>query len=355
MKVILHIGSGKTGTSSIQQSLSDSSQHLLRNGFLYPVLGGDENHNYLTAPFRPVTPRGMLQRCGSRENVLKRADRHWKLLAKSAKHHPHHTLVLSAEALLYLGDVDAFCQRLHTEIPSISDVELIVYLRRPSSHFAAKTQQSLRASSKCLTPVRLLNAAALRAWKGHGRLRISEFHRSLLQQQDVVSDFWHNCFPAVEPKLSAGSVNENVSLSSEGMTLLQRYRSCYYADRDGVFLPQANTLMQLITQVEKSNADNIVFTRPSLHDDIRDFIDYSTSDNDELADEFGFEFSDLKKGQAVPVLQPLKSSHYVKVEEVMKVDSDKLGSLYEYLTRARRLPFSLSRKVGSQLRQMDFG
>ncbi len=350
MKVILHIGSGKTGTSSIQQSLTDSSRYLLNNGFLYPVLDGDVNHNYLTAPFRPATPRGMLQRCGSHEKVIDRADRLWKTLAEHAKRHPHHTLVLSAEALLYLADVDGFCQRLHAEIPFISKVEIVVYLRRPSSHFAAKTQQSLRASSKVLQPTRLMNAPALRAWQDHGYLRISEFRKPLLRHEDVVSDFWHNTFPAVEPRASAGSVNENVSLSSEGMALLQRYRCRYCADRDRMFLPQTNSLMRLIGRVEKSNVHGIVFDRPRLHDDIRDFIDYSTNDNNELAGEFGFQFSQLKTNQVAP---PLKSGPYIKVEDIMKVDPGKLVSLHELLTRARHFPFSPSQKLVSQLRQMD--
>ncbi|MEM9472164.1 MAG: hypothetical protein AAGA00_09405 [Pseudomonadota bacterium] len=350
MKVILHIGSGKTGTSSIQQSLTDSRGYLLKNGFLYPVLDGDVNHNYLTAPFRPLTPRGMLQRYGSREKVIDRADRLWKILAKRARRHPHHTLVLSAEALLYLADVDGFCRRLNAEIPSISEVDIVVYLRRPSSHFAAKTQQSLRASSKVLEPTRLLNAPALRAWQKHGQLRISEFRKPLLRDQDVVSDFWHNTFPAVVPVASAGSVNENVSLSGEGMALLQRYRCRFCADQDGLFLPQANSLIRLIGQVEKSNNQDIVFERPSLHADVRDFIDYSTNDNNELADEFGFRFSQLKASQAAP---PLRSRSYARVEDIMKVDVDKVVSLHEMLTRTRHLPFSPARKLISQLRQMD--
>ena len=350
MKVILHIGSGKTGTSSIQQSLADSSGYLLKNGIQYPVLDGDVNHNYLTAPFRPVTPRGMLQRYGSRAKVIDRTDRLWKILAKRAKRHPQHTLVLSAEALLYLGDVDGFCRRLNAEIPSISEVEIVVYLRRPSSHFAAKTQQSLRASSKVLQPVRLLNAPALRSWQKHGQLRISEFHKPLLRDQDVVSDFWHNTFPAVEPAASAGSVNENVSLSGEGMALLQRYRCRFCADKDGLFLPQTDSLIRLIGQLEKSNSQNIVFDRPSLHADVRDFIDYSTNDNNEVADEFGFRFSQLKACKATPTL---KSRPFARVEDVMKVDFGKVVGLHEMLTRTRHLPFSQARKLVSQLRQMD--
>ncbi len=350
MKVILHIGSGKTGTSSIQQSLTDSSGYLLKNGILYPVLDGDVNHNYLTAPFRPATPRGMLQRYGRREKVINRADRLWKILAKRARRHPDHTLVLSAEALLYLGDVDGFCRRLNAEVPIISEVEIVVYLRRPSSHFAAKTQQSLRASSKVLRPARLLNAPALRAWQKHGRLRISEFRKPLLRDQDAVRDFWHNTLPAVEPVASAGSVNENVSLSGEGMALLQRYRCRFCADRDGLFLPQTNSLIRLIGQVEKSNNQNIVFDRPSLHADVRDFIDYSTNDNNEVADEFGFRFSQLKAFEAAP---SLKSRPYTRVEDVMKVDVGKIVSLHEMLTTTRHLPFSPARKLVSQLRQLD--
>ncbi len=353
MKVILHIGSGKTGTTSIQRSLADRSRHLLRHGILYPVLAGDIVHNYLTVEFACDTPRRMLQRFGSRQRVAERSHQLWDLLRTAVQRNSPDTLVLSAERLFEAIPAEGFCERLHDFFPQISKLEIIAYLRRPSSLFASKIQQALRGSAEFPQPNRVPNANLLQCWRNQGSVRVFEFHRSLLQDGDIVSDFWHKAFPDLELKPAAGRVTENVSLSGEGIALLQRYRQQFFDDKNGLFLPETNALMRMISRIEQANPDNIRFTRPKLHGDIAEFIDYATTDNAELAREFGFRFHDLEMSRSALAFKPLRSSPYVDVEDVLAVDPDKFRRLHEYLTRAPRVPFLLPARVAGQLSSID--
>lgn len=77
-KLIVHIGPGKTGTTSIQDSLTRNEQHLLQQGVLYPSFLG---------------PRGV---CSA--NTLASAT---GKLANVAEESRAHTLVISSEFLWF--------------------------------------------------------------------------------------------------------------------------------------------------------------------------------------------------------------------------------------------------------------
>lgn len=57
MRIILHIGTGKTGTSSIQESLFRAREKLLENGILYPDIPGFTNQNFLAMAAAQGVPR----------------------------------------------------------------------------------------------------------------------------------------------------------------------------------------------------------------------------------------------------------------------------------------------------------
>ena len=47
MKAFLHIGTAKTGTTTIQHFIHKNKKHLLQNGYLYPCRPGKTNHEKL--------------------------------------------------------------------------------------------------------------------------------------------------------------------------------------------------------------------------------------------------------------------------------------------------------------------
>ena len=56
MKLILHIGSPKTGSTSLQKSLCANHDLLLEKGYYYPHITDMFNHNVLSLLFRNAPP-----------------------------------------------------------------------------------------------------------------------------------------------------------------------------------------------------------------------------------------------------------------------------------------------------------
>ena len=66
MHLYLHIGTGRTGTQSLQDFLKKNSEQLAMNGVFYPLTEGKNHHNALALPVcgnRP--PRYLMHRYGN--------------------------------------------------------------------------------------------------------------------------------------------------------------------------------------------------------------------------------------------------------------------------------------------------
>ena len=93
-KVILHIGSPKTGTSIIQSHLCQNRLALKEKGFFYPItISSDESlyrtfesHHLLTYSWADWEPFNKFD-----------SNAFWERTCQSAEEHKLHTLLLSAE------------------------------------------------------------------------------------------------------------------------------------------------------------------------------------------------------------------------------------------------------------------
>jgi hypothetical protein len=47
MRYVIHIGTAKTATTSIQAFLTVNHERLLRSGIYYPIIRGKNSHNFL--------------------------------------------------------------------------------------------------------------------------------------------------------------------------------------------------------------------------------------------------------------------------------------------------------------------
>ena len=62
MKLVLHLGHGKTGTSSIQATLLANAELLAANGIAYPAPEKRAGHSALLAIFKPYETRPRIYR-----------------------------------------------------------------------------------------------------------------------------------------------------------------------------------------------------------------------------------------------------------------------------------------------------
>lgn len=358
MRLILHIGSGKTGTTSIQKALSLSRNYLTQKGVLYPELGNADNHNLLAASFRETgqpQPRRLLGRYGSSDGVLLASRDAWLAVKQQAERNDFHTVILSGEFFFRHVEHHGLAVQNKRIFPNLESTQVVAYLRRPSSHYVASLQQRLKAEHSISLPERRVYSAHLAAWNNVGDLQLFEFNKTALHSQDVVQDFWIRTLGSLPLSPGASPIRTNKSLSAEGLYVLQRFRQARYPDKEGVFFRDCDELLKRILLIEESNSKNASFTRLRLHEDIRNHIDYSTDDNEVLLEKFGFQFDFLKREA------PPRNSHLHNLREpldltdIVSVDMKKVDLLVELLQTDKRvlLPsrWLLNRKLKACLQQ----
>jgi hypothetical protein len=336
----VHIGSDKTGTTSIQKALSLSRDYLARSGVLYPQLANSDNHNLLAVSFRDKgrnQPRRLLRRYGSSDAVVSASRKAWLTVKQQLRQNEFHTVVLSGEHFLGLDLHHELAKQNRRIFPDLDTTQILAYLRRPSSHYVARLQQRLKAEHKILVPERVVYSARLAPWQNIGCLQLFEFNKAKLHSRDIVQDFWIRALGRLPLPQDARQIRTNKSLSAEGLYLLQRFRQSRYPDKDGTFHHGSDQLLRRILLVEESNARNASFTRLKLHRDIRNHIDYSTNDNNALLEKFGFQFDFMKEKppHQKPSLPDLHDP--LQLTDLVSVDMEKVELLVELLRTDRRV------------------
>ena len=146
MKLILHCGEGKTGTSSIQKMLKDSSKELLEKNILYYCEGPDQNVLSYISGRRHRVPEDKDQILVERmENIVSNIKR----LAK--KHDPNY-IILSSE-FFFSMTLDEIKKTVDYLGISFTDIYCIVYVRNPVDFYLSRTQQKVKASHKIPNPL----------------------------------------------------------------------------------------------------------------------------------------------------------------------------------------------------------
>jgi hypothetical protein len=143
--LVLHIGSGKTGTSSIQRFLQSNRARLAELGCLYPQTPGRRRHAQLSMFVRPDQALGEIppwnsERWSSPAKFRKAFRR--RLLREIDESGMSHVL-LSDEALY--GSPNEALRRLRQFTDRIArDLRLVVYLRRQDDHLVSRYQQVVK-------------------------------------------------------------------------------------------------------------------------------------------------------------------------------------------------------------------
>lgn len=146
MRIILHIGSEKTGSTSVQEALDRNRLLLSSHGIFYPEHPHDIGNHFLTPLFFGHLDIGH----PLYEGYLSARDRRsafcwkeWQRIETQVKELRPHTLVLSCETLFqFLGEsADEIVRRL---VAMSSDIEIVAYLRSPESFVVSSASQSFK-------------------------------------------------------------------------------------------------------------------------------------------------------------------------------------------------------------------
>jgi hypothetical protein len=294
MKVLLHIGMTKAGSSALQEGLAAAQKDLEGRGILYPDRGRTRNsHLLLLEGLVPPErlPRGLRGMYREDFQAMARDRRAWldelrKVIAKRRCH----TLILSEEFLFYVRSEEGLTElrRRLLALAGAVDIEVIAYVRRPSEHYLASVQQRLKGAHSIPGPNPVGYRQAIDGFDAHvaDRMHVVHYDRASWVDGDIVRHFLATLLPGAESVVRPGpAVNE--SLSAEAMSILAEYRSRFWSDQDNRMTPDTNEVVRVLSTLDATSGDA---RRARLHDHIAQMVDLGSTDLLWLRDTHGITF-----------------------------------------------------------------
>ena len=218
MKVILHFGSPKTATTTIQHTLWAQKQALLTRGICYP--GNFVRHHELA--------RALAQAEAGKARWEAAAGRIVAEFAEEASRVGAETLLISSEFFFAASPSSSrrLLDMLERHLPEIESLRLVVYVREPIGFAASLGQQSLKAGRIRLSelyenPHRLRIGQALANHAevfGRQNMVLRVFERDRLRDGDIIADFLDACGVG-DLALAKSTPVLNSALSWEGIQI----------------------------------------------------------------------------------------------------------------------------------------
>lgn len=264
MRFCVHIGTAKTGTTSIQRFLRRNSARLRAHGMATSRTLGERSQVALAVMALPDQPLLRLHRrlgLDTPRQVHQYKARHTDALRDELDDVTSQTVLLSCEQLSWLPDSDESVQRFADWTSGFTDdVDIVVYLRRQDSMLLAHYSQQLRSghigSFEVPSPAatgpgsRYDYLSLVRRWErafGRDALKVRVFERAQLVAGDVIDDYltviglplavrWHR--PA----------RRNRSLDRDGMEFL-RLMNRHIPDRSAGREPLRVDLAPLVEKI----------------------------------------------------------------------------------------------------------
>ena len=241
MKLILHIGTEKTGTTSIQQFLKKNASQLKRNDIFIPQtpMVGSGNHRWI-----PVFASSNREDLFTRSLNLKSNEAKKKTIFKKRRQFVNEcrnaattckTLILTSEHLQSQLRSLKEIQRLREVVEEVADdLRIIIYIRDPLKTSVSLLSEAIKGGSvqTGLHPPNLKrlehicnHAQTIKRWQEcfpEAKIVVRRFDRSLLAKGDVVVDFCSQAIDDFREEEYEFVKPANETLSLTGMALLRK-------------------------------------------------------------------------------------------------------------------------------------
>jgi hypothetical protein len=236
-RLILHIGTTKTGSTSIQNALHAARAKLAGQGVYYADTANDVRHTLLAAAFAstPVamTPRNQIWQGRDPLHVISAYLQSFKAEMEGLP--PEIGLVvLSAEQFSHWIRDAADIKRLHEVlVPHFDEIKVVLYLRRQDSHYASNHAQMIRLGRIAAPDMTQLSpfwhdynyAEVIARWAagfGESALLPRLFERGPGKPFDVVTDFFQLCGIVDHQEWREAASELNTSMDVTGQHILRR-------------------------------------------------------------------------------------------------------------------------------------
>lgn len=261
-KVYLHIGSNKTGTTSIQDNLYLNKQALEAQDVCYP--GNARRHHlfYFAAGLpRQHWPRQFNTLPAS--TLEKQINTFFDALQRDIDK-PFSTYFLSTE-YLFIHDDNAIRRLMRWLAKRFDHIEVVAFVRQPSQHYSSAQQQVIKACHRLDSPAfyHYPFQSVIQAWQQHCHVNVFKYDAntdSLATMANLAS---------LDMQAFASAPRANSSLCIEQMLMLEKIQKVLYADKPNVFREQLGQLQKI--KPERP-------TRPNLKAGIADYIDINHRD-----------------------------------------------------------------------------
>ena len=329
---MLHIGSGKTGTSSIQYFLHRNRDRLADLGLLYPQTPGGTRHARLGLFIQPDDvlediPSWGRQRFDTPAEFRKAFRRRlFREIGESGL-----SRVLFSDEALY-GSPQEALRRLSRFTGRIADsVRIVVYLRRQDDHLVSRYQQVVKVGETRRLAERMQQLDFSKTYNYYGRLRT--WQRLLKPTEFVVRRFepgrfvdgsiYQDFFDAVGIDARADQLEQvksrNESLDAEALEFLRIF-NMYRVETQGVTqLADANRPV-VIRLVNASTGPTLTLPNPFLDEFMGQWEESNRGVAREfLGDESGQLFRLPRKTRnttAEQHLDPARLDHFLELAEI---------------------------------------
>ncbi|MEZ0472966.1 hypothetical protein [Luteimonas salinilitoris] len=202
MRIVFHVGMGKTGTSSLQSTLARNRIVLERAGVIYPKMDNGSTHQLLSAIAKPyeARPRGLDHL--SVEDWRLAQDKVKAAIVDSASRRPSVILFSTEYALDFREDGQQLLRTLFEVFTH--DISVVVWLRDPIDYYRSFINQRAKPVGN---PSRDRGAPDPRKFspglrKRVNRLRsvwpsvsINLYDRKQMIEGNIISDFVYRALP----------------------------------------------------------------------------------------------------------------------------------------------------------------
>lgn len=262
---LIHIGTPKTGTTSIQNWLAAAQRNGDLGPVCYPLYRNDRNQSRLIACYRPDTvPGWMRSEFPANDDRFRAMQRRYHTFVfdrlRSAT-----SAILSAEALSQFTAVEVQHLRADLESAGFGTFHVVLYIRDPADFYLSLVQERLKSA---VAPPLVPNPAEFtyrfremaETWEGAfpGSLVVRRFLGG--PRHDVIDDFAGllRLHMGLEPPRIP--LRLNATLSAEGMRIVQDFRDSA-PEEDGA-IPEDT--LRLVRFLQRSTS-RVEQTKPALN------------------------------------------------------------------------------------------
>lgn len=315
-KLYLHIGSPKTGTTSIQKTFFDNRKALKEQGYIYS--GNTYNdHLFFFATKSPLRDWPRQFKGVDKKALQNKLNNYFSDIEKDFKSDEYKEQILSTEYLFlsnaeYIGNIIDYLQKFFSEI------KVVVFIRSPEEYYRSMQQQTIKARSYITSPAvfKYNFKNVIEAWGKVCNLEVIEYQPEQNSCEELCKKIGVNF-----NKLSGSAQKRNTSISIEQMVLLEKIQRNLYQKHEDQFKSHLGVVHR-ITAPFTSKARLRPAVQALIHKNHRQDLEW-------LKKECGIDFLNEKLGNGSAASRLTFENGKAAIRDVYTIEDEQTVEKYE--------------------------